>query len=350
MENTTKKLRRLADVLKNCSTALLVLQDNPDPDALASAIAFRKLTNTLAGIQCSIAHGGTIGRAENRALVKYLQLNLRNPQGLDFSSFDLIALLDTQPHTGNNCLPAGMEPDIVIDHHRCRPETRHCRFTDIRSGYGSTSTIMSEYLEAAGISPEPSIATALLYGIRSDTQDLGRDTTAADIMALTKLYPQANKRILSQIQRGSVQRDYFRMLSVAFANARVYSNAVITCLYRIDNPDMIGEVADLLIRDEQTEWCLCYGFYEDKMLLSVRTEIESPSAEKIIKHIVARRGTGGGHNSYAGGQIPVEHFSDKDLARLQNTVKKAFLEMVLPDSNNLQPRPLLGSVDKDLII
>ena len=343
MASTKKKLQQLAEVLKNCSTALIVLQDNPDPDALASATAFRRLINIMADIQCSITHGGTIGRAENRALVKYLQLNLRNASGLDFASFDLIAMLDTQPHAGNNCLPAQMEPDIVIDHHRCRPDTRQCRFTDIRSSYGSTSTILFEYLDAAGVSPEPSVATALLYGIRSDTQDLGRDTTAADTAALMQLYPSANKRILSQIQRGSVGRDYFRMLSVAFANACVYSNAVITCLDRIDNPDMIGEVADLLIRDEQTDWCLCYGFYDGKMLLSVRTESESPSAEKIIKHIVARRGTGGGHVSYAGGQIPVENLSQKALEKLHKAVRKSFLEMAIPDGKDIQPRPFIES-------
>jgi nanoRNase/pAp phosphatase (c-di-AMP/oligoRNAs hydrolase) len=249
---------------------------------------------------------------------------------VDFGTFDLIAMLDTQPKTGNNCLPEDMEPDIVIDHHPCRKESRLCRFNDIRSHYGATSTLMTEYLWAAGIEPEIQIATALLYGIRSDTQDLGRDTTFADIDALMKLYPLANKRMLSQIQRGLVRRDYFRFLSLALENARVIGRAVISNLGPVNYSDIISEMADLLLRDEQIEWCLCHGICEGKIRLSIRTDAETPSAAKVIRHMIARRGTGGGHESYAGGQIPILGLSEKQVARLVTALEKAFIKQVEP--------------------
>ncbi len=330
MKKTAKKIKQLKEVLNHSTTMLMVLQDNPDPDALASAVALRKLVNTLGDIQCSIASGGTIGRAENRALVKYLGLNLRPPEQLDFGTFDLVAMLDTQPQTGNNCLPEEVEPDIVIDHHPCRKNTRLCRFTDIRSRYGATSTILTEYLWTVGIEPETSIATALLYGIRSDTQDLGRDTTSADIEAIMKLYPLANKRMLSQIQRGLVRREYYRLLSLALDNARVFGRAVISGLGAVDNPDIVGEMADLLLRDEQIEWSLCYGICEGKIRLSIRTDAETPLASKVIRAMVARRGTSGGHESYAGGQIPIEGLSQTRLTRLSSSLERAFLKRVEP--------------------
>jgi nanoRNase/pAp phosphatase (c-di-AMP/oligoRNAs hydrolase) len=330
MEHTHKKIRNLKEILSPCDTMLIVLQDNPDPDALASAVAMRKLVNVLGDIQCSITSAGAIGRAENRALVKYLGLNLRPSDQLDFGTFDLITLLDTQPKTGNNCLPEDMEPDIVIDHHPCRKDTRACRFTDIRRHYGATSTILTEYLWTVGIEPEMQIATALLYGIRSDTQDLGRDTTSADIDALMKLYPLANKRMLSQIQRGLVRREYYRFLSLALDNARVFDKAVISSLGAVDNPDIISEMADLLLRDEQIEWSMCHGICEGKMRLSIRTDAETPPASRVIRRIVARHGTGGGHDSYAGGQIPVEGLSEKQIARLVTSLKRAFLKQVEP--------------------
>jgi nanoRNase/pAp phosphatase (c-di-AMP/oligoRNAs hydrolase) len=334
MEKSAKKIKQLKEILNRSTTMLMVLQDNPDPDALASAVALRKLVNTLGDLQCSIVSGGAIGRAENRALVKYLGLNLRSPDQVDFGTFDLIALLDTQPQTGNNCLPEDIEPDIVIDHHPCRKNTRPCRFTDIRSHYGATSTILTEYLFAAKIEPETQIATALLYGIRSDTQDLGRDTTSADVNALMKLYPLANKRILSQIQRGLVHREYYRLLALALNDARVFGKAVISSLEQVDNPDMISEMADLLLRDEQIEWSLCYGICQGKIRLSIRTDAETPPASKIIRAIVARRGTGGGHISYAGGQIPVEGLSKKRLSHLTASLEKAFLKQVEPSLAN----------------
>lgn len=220
MEKAKTKIDQLKAVLESHKTMLIVMQDNPDPDSIAAAVALRKLANTLAEVQCSIAHSGSVGRGENRALVRYLGLNLRLLDQIDLTAFELFAMVDTQPGTGNNSLPVGIEPDIVIDHHPCRQRTRHCRFTDIRSHYGATVTVLHEYFKAADIKIDTSLATAMLYAIRSDTQDLGRDVSRADIQALTELFPLANLRMLSAIQRGKVRRDYFQMLSDALKQAR----------------------------------------------------------------------------------------------------------------------------------
>jgi nanoRNase/pAp phosphatase (c-di-AMP/oligoRNAs hydrolase) len=326
------KLQQIQLILQDHKTMLIVLQDNPDPDAIASAVALRKLANVLANVQCSIAHGGTVGRGENRALVKYLGLNLRSIQQIELGQFELFAMVDTQPGTGNNSLSETIEPDIVIDHHTCRPQTRRCRFSDIRSRYGATATILYEYLKAAGIKPDVPMATALLYAIRSDTQDLGRDAIKADIRALTHLYFQANKRMLSQIQHGKVRRDYYRLLADGMNNAKVYGNAIVTRLGNIDNPDMIGEIADLLLRDDQTDWVMVYGLSQDKLLISLRTYQENACADKVIRHLVARRGTGGGHSSYAGGQISVQKLTKKQIENLQKTLINRFVKQVTGNS------------------
>lgn len=333
------KIQQISSVLENHKTMLIAIQDNPDPDAIASAVALRKLANSLLNIQCSIAHGGTVGRAENSELVKYLGLNLRPIDQLDMTQFELFATVDTQPGTGNNSLPEEIEPDIVIDHHRCRQQTRHCRFTDVRSKYGAAATILYEYLTAAKIQIEPPLATALLYAIRSDTQDLGRDTTKADTEAFIKLYPLANKRMLSQIQRGNVRRDYYQMLADALTNAIVMDNAIITNLGCIENPDMIAEVADMLLRDDMTNWVMVYGSFKRKMLISLRTYAPEARADKVIHHIVARKGTGGGHPSYAGGQIPLPDDTQKALKKLEKTVVNRFFKQVV--KNQETPKPLV---------
>ncbi len=311
---------------------LIAIQDNPDPDAIASAVALRKLANTLSNIQCSIAHGGTVGRAENRALVRYLGLNLRPIDQLDMSQFELFAMVDTQPGTGNNSLPTEIEPDIVIDHHTCRQQTRHCRFTDVRNKYGAAATILFEYLTAAEIRIEAPLATALLYAIRSDTQDLGRDTTKADTESFIRLYPLVNKRMLSQIQRGRVGRDYYQMLADALKNANVYENAVVTDLGHIENPDMIAEVADMLLRDDSTDWVMVYGCFQQKILISLRTEAEDARADKVVRHIIVRKGSGGGHPSYAGGQIPLSDETQKSKRKLEKIILNRFLKQVLKNS------------------
>jgi len=307
---------------------LIAMQDTPDPDSLAAAVALRRLAKSQGNLQCSIVCGGTVGRGENRALVKYLGLNLRCYQEIDYEKFDLVAMVDTQPGTGNNSLPEGVLPDIVIDHHPIRRLTRTAPFTDVRSGYGATSTILVEYLIEAGITPDTPLATALLYGIRSDTQDLGRESSRFDIEAIEFLYPFANKRMLGVIQRGKVPRVYYQMLSDALRNARVQGPAILTELGDVDNPDMIAEVADLLLREDETIWTMCTGYWNHRLLISIRTSEESNLAERVIKHVVARRGTGGGHQTYAGGQIPLVKGTKAEREEIERHVEERFLEAI----------------------
>jgi nanoRNase/pAp phosphatase (c-di-AMP/oligoRNAs hydrolase) len=331
-EKTGARLKKLVDLFAGKAYLLIIIQDNPDPDCIAAAVALRKLANSSANLQCSIACGGTVGRGENRALVKYLGLNLRACSEIDYSKFDLVAMVDTQPGTGNNSLPDGLLPSIVIDHHPIRRLTRTVPFTDIRSDYGSTSSIFVEYLVEAGITPETPLATALLYGIRSDTQDLGREAARADIEAIGFLYPFANKRMLSVIQRGKVPRVYYQMLADALRNARVQGPAIVTELGDIDNPDMIAEVADLLLREDETTWTMCTGYWNEKLLISIRTSEESNLAEKVIKRMVARKGTGGGHLTYAGGQIPLKKGTKTERQELEKHIELKFLKGIGADT------------------
>ena len=331
-EKTGSKLQKLTELLTGKAYLLIIMQDNPDPDCIAAAVALRKLANSLANLQCSIACGGTIGRGENRALVKYLGLNLRACSEVDFSKFDLVATVDTQPGTGNNSLPEAILPQIVVDHHPIRRPTRTVPFTDIRSGYGATSTIFVEYIIEAGITPETPLATALLYGIRSDTQDLGREAARADIEAIEFLYPFANKRMLSIIQRGKVPRVYYQMLADALRNARVQGPALITELGEIDTPDMIAEVADLLLREDETNWTMCTGSWKDRLLISIRTSEEGNLAEQVIRRMVARKGTGGGHLTYAGGQIPLKKGTKTERQELEKHLQQTFLKAIGADN------------------
>lgn len=328
--NALTRLTRLQAVFAEKKSLLIVMQDFPDPDAIASAAALREIA-LRSGLQSSLASGGIVSRAENRALVRYLDLNIMNLDKLDLSRYDLIAMVDTQPATGNNSLAAGYLPAIVIDHHPIHKNTRRAQFHDIRRRYGATSSMMFEYLKAAGIKPSTPLATALTYGIRSDTSDLGRETTAADIAAFFELYVLANKRKLSRIEVERLPRPYFSLLSRGLANARLFGHCVMTDLGIIDNPDMIGEVADLLLRNDESDWALCIGLYETRMLLSIRTSDLQQDAGKVMARIVGRNGSGGGHSTMAGGQIAVDNKSPEKIAALKKGVIKRYLKILKLD-------------------
>jgi nanoRNase/pAp phosphatase (c-di-AMP/oligoRNAs hydrolase) len=330
---TGKKAEVLVGLFKKSQSVLIVMQDNPDPDSIAAALGLRKIANSQTQTQCTLTYGGAIGRAENKSLVRYLSVNIRPFQEINLTRFDLICMVDTQPGTGNNSLPEDYQPDIVIDHHPIQPATKQCIFTDIRRNYGSASTIVCEYLKQLKISIDTQLATALVYGIRSDTQDLGRESIKADIDAIYFLFPLANKRMLSQIQRGSFDREYFQLLANALKNARVYqNNVIITGLGQVNNPDMIGEVADLLLRDDNATCSICYGLIGQKILISIRATDEKMEADKMIQSIVGKNGTGGGHKTYAGGQIPLTDLTKSESAELEQQIYAKFLKTLnLPE-------------------
>lgn len=317
------ELKRLA---KGRRRVLILLQNNPDPDAIASAAALKLLLKELAGCDTVIAHAGVVGRAENRSMLRYLGTNMRDAADTPPDRFDLVAMVDTQPGFGNNPVEDQARVDIVIDHHGRSGRMPDVAFRDIRPNYGATSTILGEYLRAAGIDPPMSLATALAYGIQSDTQDLGRESTNADIEMFTYLYPLANKRLLSRIENEQQPREYFTAVSRALRDSRTYGNTIVCWLGRMINPDMTGEIADLLLRLDEGDWAVCQGLYKGTLYVSLRTDFRNADAGGVMKKIVGVLGTGGGHEMLAGGQISVGRDSSKRANQLRKQVERNFLD------------------------
>jgi nanoRNase/pAp phosphatase (c-di-AMP/oligoRNAs hydrolase) len=140
--------------------------------------------------------------------------------------------------------------------------------------------------------------------------------------------------MLSIIQRGKVPRVYYQMLADALRNARVQGPAIITELGDIDNPDMIAEVADLLLREDETTWTMCTGYWKEKLLISLRTSEENNLAEKVIRRMVARKGTGGGHLTYAGGQIPLTKGTKTERQEIEKHIEQKFLKAIGGDAGS----------------
>ena len=305
------RLARLWSLLDGAKTMLIVVQNNPDPDALAAAAALREIAKQIHGTSCSVAHSGAVGRAENKALLDYLRLNTRELESIDLERFDRIGMVDAQPGAGNVNFDPSVRLDVVIDHHPIRRETRSARFTDIRSRYGATCSMLYEYLNAAQIDIPTRLATAMIYGIRSDTQDLGRESTRADVEAYLGLYPLANARVLGRIVSAPLSRSYFSKLRVALDKAMVYGDRIVSDLGELDSPEMVAEAADLLLRAEDIRWTMCLGGIDGWIHLSLRTSEREGNAGKIARNLGGRRGFGGGHQALAAAQIPIPNGNGK---------------------------------------
>jgi nanoRNase/pAp phosphatase (c-di-AMP/oligoRNAs hydrolase) len=322
----TAKLDRLVAFARGHRRALVLTHDNPDPDSLASGVALAWLLGALAGVDAQVAYGGIVGRAENRALIRQLKLPVVPVSRVVFDDYDMICMVDTQPEQGNHSLPKRHFPDVVIDHHPVRAETRLAAVADVGGPIGATSTVVVEYLRASQLEVPPAIATALFYGIKADTRDLGRHTTPQDVEAYLWLFPRADKDAMGQIEHPPLSLEYFALSRTAIDKAEVHGHTVVLPLGPLYAPDMVAEVAERFLYLEGTRWSLAFGTFEGDLYYSVRTTDRRANAGKLIREVIEPRGgSAGGHGTMAGARLPARDLSPAAVKRLSAAVVRDFL-------------------------
>ncbi len=298
---TKQKVKELRALVGDGDRVAIVLQDDPDPDAMSSAIALRtllgrnKLTTPIFAFK-------PVTRPENRTMMHLLEIEVAEPAPGELDGFDKIAMVDVEPPYFEAKLPRA---DIVIDHHPGY-QTGLAPFEDIRVGYGATATIMTEYLVSAGERISERLATALLYGIRSDTLALSRRVTEADIEAFTHLYPLANYNLLRQIDRPELPVSFARVLARVMRRMEVRNGLVVIHLGAVERDDLIVQMADFCLQFEGVEMVAVSGKLEKNLVIAVRTHgIGRISAGDTVKRLFGEIGSAGGHRNMAKAVIPL---------------------------------------------
>ncbi len=317
------RLDDLARSLEGVQRLLILPHNDPDPDAIASALALRTLLKSpwpayegrSLDVEADLVYRGIIGRAENKALVRYLGRPLRRLLAAELRQDVPIALVDTQPGTGNNALLPGQLPIIVFDHHPLRPGSAEVAFAEVRPDIGATSTILAGYLLAAGIEPEPPLATALYYGIKSDTLGLMREAGPEDMAVYHHLQGLVDLEALAEIENAQVPNDYFKRLDAALHTARVYDGVILSYIGTMSRPDLAAELADLLLRLQGTKWAVVMGVYRDELIVSIRARNPVGGAGRLVQSIVGEAGTAGGHGTMAAGHLPLGTRDPEELSR-----------------------------------
>ncbi|NIR70987.1 phosphoesterase [candidate division KSB1 bacterium] len=325
MQKTKKKLEKLANVLDKCGTLLIVTHDYPDPDALASAMVLSYLVRKRYRKRTRIAYGGLITRAENRAMVKQLKIKLTHADKIRWNRYRCVAMVDTQPPFGNHSLPEEIKPTIVIDHHP-KKEALQVDFEDIETETGASVILLLQYLKAAELELPVNLATAITYAIRSETQELSRDTTKNDINTYLDIYLKANKRKLARIYNPKLPKSYFVLLHRALQNAMVFRHLAHVHLGEVESPEFVSQVADILLRHERISWALATGRFDDELFISLRCGRPNSNAGNTLRQIVANLGVAGGHARIAGGQVPLNEHQDTSWEELEHQIIERFLQ------------------------
>jgi nanoRNase/pAp phosphatase (c-di-AMP/oligoRNAs hydrolase) len=146
------------------------------------------------------------------------------------------------------------------------------------------------------------VATALFYGISSETRQLGRETKPGDIVASQFLYPYVNKRILSEIENPPLPRAYFSLIGRAIRGAVLYGDVLVARVESVPYPDAVAELADFFVRLDEAAWAVCLAPYRGSVYVSVRTKLPDQSAGLLLASILPPGGAGG-HGMIAGGRV-----------------------------------------------
>ncbi len=313
----------------------IFLQDNPDPDAIASGMALKRIVAQY-DIKAKIYYGGNIGHQQNKALVNLLNtelFQLHTPaEAMDIvRSAGKVALVEASLPSVNNILPEDVVPDIIFDHHQTDLDLVKGHFVDIRTRIGANSTIMTSYIQQLGLPLDPPLATALIYGIKSDTNGFTRNTTTADLEAVAFLSPAVDVNLLHQIETPPRSPETIDIIGRAIRNREIRGSYLVSFVEFINDRDALPQAADLMLQLEGIDTALVFGINEDKIQLSARSRDPRVNLGMILQKAFGK--SAGGHTTMAGGTIDLGILGDasdrKALLKVTSeAVKKKFFSSV----------------------
>ena len=311
----------------------ILLQPDPDPDGIASAYALRTLLGRKR-TTAPIVSFGEVQRPENQALCEAVGIDVKVISPEEIAEYDGLVLVDVQPNVFGEDAPERLSKiDLVVDHH---PERSgyDAAIRDIRTSYGATSSIVTEYLRATNSELNAKLATALLYGIKSDTQYLGRETSRRDMQSFAFLHACHSPALLRRIERPALPLPGLRALGRALARAEVRDGIHILVLGRV-REDVIPQVADMALQAQGAEWAIAVGTVNRDIVFSVRNVGYVRAAGEVVRAVVEGLGVGGGHRSMAKGIIPMKAFREvygrADRRQIKSALYDAFVRAIHDD-------------------
>ncbi len=303
---TRARVQQYQRYFADADRVLILLHNDPDPDAMASGLALRNLlrrtkaTAIIGAIQ-------NVSRPENLRMTNLLDIHVETVTPQDFPSFERIAMVDVQPHYFTGLID---RVDLVIDHHPEQPGYSAI-FKDIRSDYGSTCTILTEHLRAVDANISERTATAMLYAIKSDTLFFNRQANRVDLEAFSFLYPLSDATLIRKMEGAEITLERLTYVTTATERGRMKEQVFCAYLGEVPREDFIPYVADFFLQLEDVKWTIIAGVVNGSFVASVRNLGYSRNAGELVRKLFADVGSAGGHRAMAKAVVPIDRFRTK---------------------------------------
>ncbi len=327
---------RFLERLSDATRVTFLSHVQPDPDSLGSMMGLAQLVEEKLNIPTRLTRDGIISRAENKAMVDCLGLDLYPIEDLELKQGEMVVMVDSQPNTGRHNLDEEIPVHAVIDHHETRGDLEDVIFSDIRPALGATCTLVTGYLREQGVEPDRKVSTGLWYGIETELAGYPREAGPQDDNALEYLFPLADKNLLARIRNARLPQSYFGCLVQALQSSFIYDNLIISWISDLPQPELAAEVVESLIRFEEVDWAVCVGHYDNKLVLSMRAAKANAQAGELLKQVVGNLGRAGGHDRRAGGCVPLPGSGQAILESVQGELRRRLLKVLHIDEQRGQ--------------
>ncbi len=315
--------------LEGFQGAILVSHVHPDPDSLGSMVGLAHLIETCVGIPVRITQDGPICRAENKAMVQTLDLDLTPIEKVRWNEEVAVIMVDSQPKTGRHSFNGEADIYAVIDHHQTPGDVDGVPFLDIRRGVGATCSVVTRYLNEQEISIPEHVATCLFYGIETELSGYPREASALDDTALQMLYPLIDRDAIARIKNAPLPEIFYETLLQAMQSSFIYDKLLLSWVNELPNPELCSQCVEFLIRHEGIQWAMCAGVHDGRLVLSVRTNQARAEAGEILRQVVQKMGgRAGGHDRRAGGFIPLPSTSPNAVEQVQSEFRRRILKVL----------------------
>jgi len=303
---TRARVQQFQRYFNDADKVLILLHNDPDPDAMASGLALRNLLRRTKATAIIGALQG-VTRPENLRMANLLDIHVETITPEDLPGYDRIAMVDVQPHYFAGLID---KVDLVIDHHPAQPGYSAV-FRDIRPDYGSTCTILTEHLRAVDVNISERTATAMLYAIKSDTLFFNRQANAVDLDAFSYLYPLADAAMIRKMEGAELTFDRLEYVTRAQQTGSATEQVFCAFLGRTPREDFIPYVADFFLQVEDVKWTMISGIVGDMLIVSVRNLGYTRNAGELVRKLFAEVGSAGGHRAMAKAVVPLRAFREK---------------------------------------
>ncbi|TBR21237.1 MAG: hypothetical protein EPO63_08895 [Candidatus Nitrosotenuis sp.] len=261
-------------------------------------------------------------------MISLLGIKVKTVTAAALRRAEQIALVDVQPaffrrDTGN--------VRIVIDHH---PQSEPCDapYIDIQPGYGATSSMMVEYLDAAGLKINARLATALYYAVKTDTLLFGRGVSPEDFRAFGTLWPLANHKLISRMERPRLKSHEVDVFIRALKHHHVERRTLFVSLGRLRKEDLVPRLADFVLQIGEAEFALVWGSIGRLTTFSARALDPRIDAGETMHRAFGHLGSAGGHGEMARATMPSKALAADLGARgessLATLIKKRVLRII----------------------